>query len=147
MDTDTAKYSDVVGVFRERSNADQAIDALKQAGFAEDQIQLTEYQLRTAVEAEIPSLHDSDKRIIVHVNAEGREQEAVEILTHHGANNADIPAGTTLVHASIVGTNAEAVDIEPGQPPTAGAPDSNIGGITQQDQPVSVMDDPNIRRA
>ncbi|HEU0004144.1 MAG TPA: hypothetical protein VFQ36_24780 [Ktedonobacteraceae bacterium] len=115
MDTQEQDFSDIVGVFRERSNADQAVDELKQAGFDGDQIELTEYELQGAVEAASPSLQASNKRIIVHVKAEGREQEAVGLLVQHGANNADIPAGTKLVHGVLTGSNAETADLVPGQ--------------------------------
>lgn len=115
MDTQEQDFSDIVGVFRERSHADQAVDELKQAGFDGDQIQLTEYELQGAVEAASPSLQASNKRIIVHVKAEGREQEAVGVLVQHGANNADIPVGTKLVHGVLTGSNAESVDLVPGQ--------------------------------
>src|ERR1700676_1211301 len=113
----TTDFSDMVGVFRERSNAEQAVSELRQAGFAEDDIQLTEYELQGAVEAlsASPSLQSPNKRIIVHVKAPGKEQEAVGIMAQHGANNADIPAGTKLVHGALVGTNAETADLVPGQ--------------------------------
>lgn len=111
----TVDYSDIVGVFRERSQADQAVDELKQAGFAEDTIELTEYELPGVTEAVSPSLQASNKRIVVHVKAPGKEQEAVGILVQHGANNSDIPAGTQLVHGVLVGTNVETADLVPGQ--------------------------------
>ena len=111
----TTEFSDIVGVFRDRSQADQAVDELKQAGFAEDAIQMTEYDLPGVVEAVSPSLQASNKRVIVHVKAEGKEQEAVGIMVQHGANNADIPPGTKLVHGTLVGTNAETADLVPGQ--------------------------------
>ena len=71
----TTDFTDIVGVFRDRSQADQAIAELKQAGFAEDAIQMTEYDLPGVVEAVSPSLQASNKRVIVHVKAEGKEQE------------------------------------------------------------------------
>ncbi len=113
----TTDYSDMVGVFRDRANAEQAVSELKQVGFAEDDIQLTEYELQGAVEAlsASPSLQSPNKRIIVHVKAPGKEQEAVGIMAQHGANNADIPAGMTLVHGTLVATNAETADLVPGQ--------------------------------
>lgn len=117
----TVDYSRVVGVFRERSNADQAIAKLKQAGF-EGQIQLTEYNLPTdnlptiTPELSSSSLQEPGTRILVSVEAAGREQEAVDILVHNGANNADIPPGTQLVQGTLVTTDAEPVDLMPKQP-------------------------------
>ena len=108
----TVDSSGIAGVFRDRSQAEQAVDELKQAGFAEDTIQLTEYKRRGVFS---PSLQASNRRIIVHVKAPGKEQEAVGILVQHGANNADIPAGTQLVHGVLVGTNIERADVIPGQ--------------------------------
>lgn len=119
----TTEFSDIVGVFRERSQADQAVDELKQAGFAEDAIQMTEYDLPGVVEAVSPSLQASNKRVIVHVKAEGKEQEAVGIMVQHGANNADIPPGTKLVHGVLVGTKAETADLVSGQSNEASSSD------------------------
>ncbi|HVB72880.1 MAG TPA: hypothetical protein VNE38_04925 [Ktedonobacteraceae bacterium] len=146
---DDAKYSHIVGVFRDRPQAEQAIEALKQAGFGGDQIQLTEYRLHTEEDAQSPSLNESDKRIIVHVKAENREQDAVGILANHGANNADIPSGTRLVHGSIVNGDSETVDLVPEQSADATASDSLFGEGTAQIQAgnISIMDDPNLRRS
>lgn len=110
-----ASNSNIVGVFRDRSQADQAVDELKQAGFVEDWIQLTEYDLQDVVEAISPSLQASNKRVIVQVKADGKEQEAVGIMVQNGANNADIPAGMKLVHGTLIGTNSETADLAPGQ--------------------------------
>jgi rhodanese-related sulfurtransferase len=121
----TVEFSDIVGVFRERSQAEEAMDELKQAGFAEDTMELTEYELQGAAEAMTtnPTLQPSNKRVIVHVKAPGKEQEAVGILAQHGANNADIPAGTQLVHGVLVGTGLETADLLPGQTNEATKPD------------------------
>src|SRR5712691_9886919 len=61
----TTDFSDIVGVFRDRSQADEAVDELKQAGFADDEIQLTEYELQRAVEvpSTSPSLQSPNNRI------------------------------------------------------------------------------------
>ena len=98
---DTVDYSHVVGVFRERSHAEQAIDKLKRIGIGENQIQLTEYNPQTAEWTGSSSRQESNKRLIVNVEADGKEQEAVGILVNNGANNADIPPGTELVHGSL----------------------------------------------
>ena len=119
--TDTAKYAHIVGVFRDRAKADQAVEALKQAGMSA--VALTGYDpqaagvVDTPVDAGEASAMDTSvdtsavetatrlataTRFLVHVLAEGREQDAVGILADCGANNADIPPGTMLVHDSIV---------------------------------------------
>src|SRR5260370_21675811 len=125
MDTtdtlDTAKYAHIVGVFRDRAKADQAVEALKQAGMSD--VDLTVYDPQAAgvvdspVDAGGASARDTSvatsvvetatrlataTRFLVHVLAEGREQDAVGIMAACGANNADIPPGTMLVHDSIV---------------------------------------------
>ncbi len=142
----TTDYSDIVGVFRDRSNADRAIDRLKQVGIGEDQIQLTEYNLHTAEEAYSSSLHESNKRIIVHVKAEGKEQDAVGILVHNGANNADIPPGTMLVHGSLISSNSETADLVPGQPTDEDVSDGFFGKLKQKghSDENSTLDKPNI---
>ncbi len=113
----TVDYSDIVGVFRDRSQAEEAAGELRQAGFAQDTIELKEYELQGAAEplTTNPTLQPSNKRVIVHVKAPGKEQEAVGILAHHGANNADIPVGTQLVHGVLVGTGVQTPDLLPGQ--------------------------------
>jgi hypothetical protein len=120
----TVDYSDIVGVFRERSQAEEAMEDLKQSGFAEDEMDLKEYELHGGVEAltDNPALQPSNRRVIVHVKAPGKEQEAVGILAQHGANNADIPVGTRLVHGTLVGTGVESPDLMPGEANEA-APD------------------------
>src|SRR5258708_8096258 len=118
---DTAKYAHIVGVFRGRAKADQAVEAIKQAGMSD--VELTVYDpqaagvVDTPVDAGEASAMDTSvdtsavetatrletaTRFLVHVLAEGREQDAVGILVDCGANNADIPPGTILVHGSIV---------------------------------------------
>lgn len=88
----TIDYAHIVGLFREQEQADEAVTALQQVGIAKDQITLNQYQ------PEQPQ----DGRVLVHVVASGREQEAVDILVHCGANNADIPLGTALVNDNLV---------------------------------------------
>lgn len=114
---ETVDYSDIVGVFRERSQAEEAMAELRQAGFAEDTMDLKEYELQGGVEklTTNPTLQPSNKRVIVHVKAPGKEQEVVGVLAQHGANNADIPVGTQLVHGTLVGTGVESPDLLPGQ--------------------------------
>lgn len=99
---DSARYSHVVGVFRDRANAEQAMNALRQAGMREDQMQLTLYNPN--IDGEVLQ---SRQRFILHADAEGREQEAVGIMARCGANNADLPLGTALEHGSIVSAETE----------------------------------------
>src|SRR5260370_9386069 len=107
----TSDQSDIVGVFRDRSGADHAIEELKQAGFKEDQVKLTFYIPQATEE-----FHShADTRIIVTVQAEDREQDAVGILFNNGANNADLPPGTVLGHGSIISSQEETHDLIPEQ--------------------------------
>jgi hypothetical protein len=129
---DTIDYSHVVGVFRERSQAEQAIGKLKQIGIGEDQIELTEFNLHTAGETDSSILHESNKRLIVNVNADGKAQEAVGIMVNNGSNNADIPPGTKLVYGSLVSSNSEPVDLNPGSPTGESPPDSFFGKNVQE---------------
>src|SRR5437899_9192586 len=87
-------YSHMVGVFRARTNAEQALNELKQDGFRETE--LTVYDPHPAEEAVDFSPVDSGMRFLVQVLAEGREQEAVEILVNNGANKSDIHIGKRL---------------------------------------------------
>lgn len=108
----TLDRSNIVGVFRDRSRADHAIDELKQAGFREDQVKVTLYSPQAAEE----SHGHADSRIIVTVQAEGREQDAIGILFNNGANNADLPPGTVLQDDAIISSQAETTDLIPEQP-------------------------------
>jgi hypothetical protein len=139
-----ASNSNIVGVFRDRSQADQAVDELKQAGFVEDWIQLTEYDLQGVVEAISPSLQASNKRVIVQVNADGKEQEAVGIMVQNGANNADIPAGMKLVHGTLIGTNSETADLAPGQSNEDGLSNSLFEEVQTPDHPTDNSKMPRV---
>jgi hypothetical protein len=107
----TLDQSTTIGIFRDRSRADHAIDELKQAGFSEDQVRLTLYSPQAGEEFH----HHADSRIIVTVQATGREQDAIGILFTNGANNADLPAGTVLQDDSIISSQAETTDLIPEQ--------------------------------
>lgn len=140
----TTDFSDIVGVFRECSNAEQAMESLKQAGFGEDQIHLIEYNPPKADETSSPTLQASEKRFIVLVKTPERDQEAVGILAQHGANNADLPAGTLLVHGTIITANAETVDLIPGSTASAhqSSSDSLFGEVQVPGHPgeITTMD-------
>ncbi len=96
-------YARMIGVFRERTRAEQALNDLKQAGFRE--IELTVYDPHPAEEALDSVQGDAGMRVLVRVLAKGREQEAVAILVSNGANNADLPFGTTLDHGSLIASH------------------------------------------
>jgi len=113
MDTtdtlDTAKYAHIVGVFRDRAKADQAVEALKQVGMSDVELMVYDPQAAGVVETSVDTSAvetatrlATATRFLVHVLAEGREQDAVGLLADCGANNADLPPGTTLDHGSIV---------------------------------------------
>ena len=93
----------MIGVFRERTNAEKALNELSQAGFQETE--LTVYDPHPAGEPVDISHVDPGIRVLVHVLAKGREQEAVGILISNGANNSDLPFGTDLSDGSIVSSN------------------------------------------
>ncbi len=161
MGTDTAKYSNIVGVFRDRTNADHAIEALKQAGIGENTIELTEYNpvgaeeeqgvplvaSGTSEKGDVMSLVESGmsaQRFLVHVRAEGREQEAVAILVSCGANNSDLPHGTALVEGSIVSTEG-ATSGSAAKHPTPGEPSESFFGTAKapgHPADISIMDKP-----
>jgi hypothetical protein len=101
------EQSNIVGIFRDRFRADHALDELKQAGFKEDQVKVTFYSPQAAEEFH----RHADSRIIITVQAEGREQDAVGILMNNGANNADLPPGTVLQDDSIISSQAEPTDL------------------------------------
>ncbi len=150
-------YSHMEGVFRERKNAEQALNELKQAGFRETE--LTVYDPhpaeeavndpRPAEEAVNISLTDSGMRFLVQVLAGGREKEAVEILVSNGANNADLPPGTKLSQGSIIGST-DATDAQGAIPSTAGtSSDSFFGTAKTPGQPndIRIMDNPDNPRS
>ncbi len=89
-----ANPSLVAGVFKNQADANQAIQELKQAGFRDDQIKASAYDLNG-----VPEVHDAielqseNNRVIVTVMAEDRNQDAASIFVHNGANNADLPPG------------------------------------------------------
>lgn len=123
---DTAKYAQIVGVFRDQAKADQAVEALKQAGMSDVELIVYDPQAAGIVDTPVDAGEASAMgtsvdtstvetathvatatRFLVHVLAEGREQDAVGILAACGMNNADLPPGTMLVHGSIVSTDED----------------------------------------
>ena len=145
MDTiEHTDYSYIVGVFRDRAKAEQALEALKQAGIGDEPPQLTIYP-QNEVSADAAHM-ESEMRALVHVRAEGREQDAVEILIRHGSNNADLPTGTELVHGSIVRSVEAAGDKTEAHAKPEGGAESFFGaGQTSHDpKEINVMDNSNF---
>ena len=161
---DTAQYAHIVGVFRGRAKADQAVEAIKQAGMSA--VELTVYDpqaagvVDTPVDAGEASAMDTSvdtsavetatrlataTRFLVHVLAEGREQDAVGILADGGANNADIPPGTLLVHGSIVSAGEDSAHRVAEKSTDTTPPESFFGTAKAPGHPhdISVMDHPN----
>jgi hypothetical protein len=106
---ETTGPTPIVGVFRDRAKANRAIEDLKQAGFREDQIISTFYSPTPSQAAEVPE----NSRVIVTVNADGRDQQAFGILFDNGANNADLPPGMALKDSTIVSAEPETIDLVP----------------------------------
>jgi hypothetical protein len=75
----------VVAVFKDSGQADLAVEALRQAGFVDDQIAVT------SAPAEGPDATDegdggaAEMRTLVTVRPDKRREEAVTILKAHGA--------------------------------------------------------------
>ena len=151
---DAQKFAEIVGVFRDRAKAEEAINALKQAGIGGDTIQLTEHNPEVNVASGADTSEEgvdafllggsgvSDpRRVLVQLRAEGREQEAVAILTSFGSNNSDLPPGTALAEGSIVDVGAEGASKTPA---TVGPTDSSFGSAQVQARPsdVSITDSP-----
>ncbi len=105
MDTlDTAKYARIVGVFRDRAKADQAVESLKQAGMSDVELMVYDPQAAGVVETSVDTsaVETATRLATASWRKGGREQDAVGLLADCGANNADLPPGTLLVHGSIV---------------------------------------------
>ena len=106
---DNTGLSPIVGVFREQTKADHAVEKLKQAGFTADQITSKVVILHSASEEQTPE----NTRIIVTVKADGNDKQAFGILFTSGANNADLPPGMSLSDSRIVSSHEETVDLIP----------------------------------
>jgi hypothetical protein len=101
--------SPIVGVFRDQTKAEQAVEKLKEAGFSDDQVISKVVKLHSATEEETPE----NMRTIVTVKAEGKEKQAFGILFSSGANNADLPPGVTLSDNRITSSGEETIDLVP----------------------------------
>jgi rhodanese-related sulfurtransferase len=109
-----ANYTHIIGVFRTQEQANAAVEALKQAEFADDCILVTDYHTEQA----------TDTRYVVHVMAPERDHEAVGILTHHGANNSDLPPGTEIVNGDLTSSEHQEKDVRPVPEPDRLNPDA-----------------------
>lgn len=134
--------STLVGVFRDRTKADRALEELKQAGFSDDQLSSTVYSFKTTQEAQ----ESEHSRIVLTVKTDGRDQQAFAILFDNGANNGDLPPGTVLEHGTIVSAQPETIDLIP--KPTVEASFSNDSSFAEVEEPghpgePEMMDNPN----
>ncbi len=101
--------SPIVGVFREQTKAEHAVEKLKEAGFTDNQITSKVVSLHSASEEQ----SSENTRSIVTVKAVGKEKQAFGILFTSGANNADLPPGISLSDSRIVSSQEETVDFIP----------------------------------
>ncbi len=101
--------SPIVGVFRDQTKAEYAVEKLKEAGFTDNQITSKVVSLHSATEEQTPE----NTRTIVTVKAVGKEKQAFGILFTSGANNADLPSGISLSDNRIVSSEEETVDLIP----------------------------------
>ena len=100
--------STIVGVFRDQTKAEQAVEQLKQAGFTDDQITSKVVGLKTASGVQTPE----NTRLLLIVKAEGKDKQAFGILFSNGANNADLPPGMTLSGTNLT-SEGVTVDLIP----------------------------------
>lgn len=86
----TTPQTNVVGVFEDTERADQAVAALRQAGFGEDQLVTTTREeagdVATAAEGR-PREVEAPGRIVVTVQADQRHAEVASVLHRHGARD------------------------------------------------------------
>jgi hypothetical protein len=101
--------SPIVGVFRDQTKAEHAVEKLKEAGFSDAQITTKVVSLHAVSDEQTPE----NTRIIVTVKAEGNDKQAFGILFTSGANNADLPPGISLSDSRIVNSPEETVDLIP----------------------------------
>jgi hypothetical protein len=139
----------IVGVFRESSRADHAVEQLKQAGFSADQIAGSAYHPPAQELENAPRLPDASEksRYIVAVNAAGREHEALGILMRSGANNSDLPPGMAIASGALVNEQGESEHIYPMRGATHGAAaDSFFGEVRNplQEGEIDIMDNSNF---
>jgi hypothetical protein len=88
----TAEHSTVVGVFADRTQAEHALDELRQAGFSDDQVGFSagdepenEHRRQEDNDTKKQSTHGGP--VVVVVRADNRQEEASDILQRNGASN------------------------------------------------------------
>ena len=135
--------STMVGLFEIQALAEQAVNELRSAGFSDDQVNLVVYRApgmgedivndERRIEAgerrtiESPGVFTGKPevtRTVVTVKAEGREQEALEILLRNGANNSNIPSALEAELAPILGHEVAGPTRQFNQPNDARSRDS-----------------------
>ena len=101
--------SSILGVFRDQTKAENAVEKLKEAGFTEDQVTSKVVSLHPESGEQTPET----TRTIVIVKTDGNEKQAFGILFSNGANNADLPPGISLSDSRILGSQDETVPLIP----------------------------------
>lgn len=143
-----ASHHSIVGVFRDRAQADLAIEGLIQAGFSKDQVRSIVYGLNVA-EGEQAGAQFSPEasRTIVTVDADEREPEALGILFQYGANNADLPPGMALENGVLVEAQPETAEHIPQQGAEDGSnPYTFFEEVKEPGHPddIMIIDNPNF---
>ena len=143
-----ASHRSIVGVFRDRVQADLAVEGLIQAGFGKDQVRSIVYGLNVAEEEHAGAqLAHRASRTIVTVDAGEREPEALSILFQHGANNADLPPGMALEHGVLVEAQPETAEHIPQQGIEEGStPYTFFEAVKEPGHPddIMIIDNPNF---
>jgi len=145
--------STVVGLFRDSARAKLAVEELKQAGFSDDQIQVTAYSPAEKKDAgEVSDIDPhvpgtgGESRFVVAVNADGREPEAVGILMRNGANNSDLPDGMVLEHGALV-SSGESPNFSPMREVKSDPGANTFFGEAREpghEDEIEIMDNPNF---
>ena len=142
--------SAIVGVFEDQTQADQAMNDLRAAGFSNDQINM-EVRSASVGDENVPADEQGAEtaegyttagitpdvltnktqlsRTVVTVQAPGREQEALGILHRYGANNANIPDALEGDLAPILGTQTGDTGPQPEPVVDAGSNDTFFTGL------------------
>lgn len=83
--------TNVVGIFEDRTQADQAVTELRRAGFREDHIMVAEHGRGQTDAGPAPKAAPGDvaevRRTLVTVRADHRHAEALTLLQRHGAHD------------------------------------------------------------
>lgn len=113
----TTDHSTVMGTFNNRAQAEEAVTALKQAGFSDDLIGLAG---REEVLEKTDTSDTSEKGpltsdlIVVAVKAEGRQQEVLDILHRHSVSEVHAsPFEQTNEHIAPIVTEGYGLQRDP----------------------------------